>query len=144
MLQGKGDAEFTQVNGMLKRRDLIIIVLLLAVALGFYLISQYMGSRQVSQVVARINGEVVFRESLLKNGAYDIPQADGNENRIRVENGVVWMESANCPDALCIHQGKMRSMAKSIVCLPHNLVITLEADSGEQLPPEDGIDVILY
>ncbi|MBQ7488434.1 MAG: NusG domain II-containing protein [Clostridia bacterium] len=129
---------------MPKRKDLLLIVGALCLALILFLISRYMGSGDVSTVVARVNGEEVLRKSLLTDGRYEIPLGEGEINIIRVEKGVVWMEEANCRDGLCIGQGKMRNRAKSIVCLPHNLVITLEGEPVSTGSDTDELDVIIY
>ncbi|MBQ8092421.1 MAG: NusG domain II-containing protein [Clostridia bacterium] len=127
---------------MAKRKDLLLIGAALLAALILFLISRYMGRGNVSTVVARVKGEVVLTKPLLTDGRYEIPLPDGETNIIRVERGVVWMEEANCRDGLCIGQGKMRNRAKSIVCLPHNLVITLEGETPAS--EDDDIDVIIY
>ena len=123
-----------------RKKDLIIIGVLLAAALALALTARLAGRGDASLVVAKVNGETVLTRSLLIDGRYEIPQEEGNVNIIRIENGTVWMEEANCPDGLCIHQGKMRDRAKNIVCLPHKLIISLE---GGSLPDED-VDIILY
>ena len=51
------------------------------------------------------------------------------------------MKEANCRDGLCIHQGKMKNAAKTIVCLPHKLVVRLEGDSAPD--GQDDLDVII-
>ena len=66
---------------------------------------------------------------------------DGAVNVIAVENGAVYMKEANCRDGLCIHQGKMKNAAKTIVCLPHKLVVRLEGDSAPD--GQDDLDVII-
>lgn len=127
---------------MPKRRDLFVILGVLLIALLLFLAARFMGKGDATTVVARVKGQVVLRKSLLVDGRYSIPLPDGETNIIRVEKGTVWMEEANCRDGLCIHQGKMRNRAKSIVCLPHNLVITLEGDTVDDA--ESDVDVIIY
>ncbi len=48
---------------------------------------------------------------------------DGGRNVIRMEKGEVWMAEANCPDQLCVHQGKLVSGSLPIVCMPHKVVV---------------------
>ena len=45
------------------------------------------------------------------------------ENILEVTDGGIRMKSANCPDKLCVHQGRIDSGASPIVCLPHRLVV---------------------
>ena len=52
------------------------------------------------------------------------------------------MQEANCRDGLCIRQGRMKNAAKTIVCLPNEVVVSLEGDA--QQPADDmDIDVII-
>lgn len=125
----------------MKKRDIWLIGLLLAAALMLYLGAQTLGADKVSTVVVTIDGEEVLRKPLAVNDSYEIRQDDGSVNVITVENGAVYMKEANCRDGLCVQQGRMRSAAKTIVCLPHRLVVTL---SGEPIRQEDeDLDVII-
>ena len=44
------------------------------------------------------------------------------------------LTEANCPDLLCVRQGKIRYTGQSIICLPNRLTVTVEG--GES----DGVD----
>lgn len=49
-------------------------------------------------------------------------------NTILVEHGYICMQSADCPDKLCVKQGKI-SDAGSIVCLPNKVIIEIDRNS---------------
>ncbi len=122
------------------RKDVLIIGIVLLAALGLYLVSLAAPSADVTTVVVTVGGKEVLRRPLYVDAEYEIPQADGAENTICVEDGAVYMKSANCRDGLCIRQGKVRNSAKTIVCLPHEVVVKLVGDAGAQ---DDGLDVII-
>lgn len=124
----------------MKKRDIIIIALALLAALALYLVSQVSGGAQASVVVVTVDGQEALRRPIAVEDSYEIAQDDGALNIIRVENGAVYMEEANCRDGLCIRQGKMKNAAKTIVCLPHKLVVRLEGDAAAN---SDGLDVIV-
>ena len=113
----------------MKRKDIIIIALALLAALALYLVSQVSLGAEASVVVVTVDGEEVLRKPLAMENRYEIAQEDGSLNVIRVEDGAVFMEEANCRDGLCIRQGKMRNGAKTIVCLPHKVVVQLKGDA---------------
>jgi len=113
----------------MKKKDMIIIALALFAALALWLVSQMALGTKASSVVVLLDGEEVLRKPLVISDTYEIGQEDGSLNVIRVENGVVWMEEANCRDGLCIRQGKMKNGAKTIVCLPHKLVVKMDGDA---------------
>lgn len=125
----------------MKKRDVMIIAALLAGAIGLFAVSQLSLGGAMSSVVVTVSGQEVLRKPLAVEGTYEIKQEDGSVNVIAVENGAVYMKEANCRDGLCISQGKMRNGAKSIVCLPHQLVVQLEGEKAET--QDDGLDVII-
>ncbi len=125
----------------MKKRDIVLIALLLGAALGLYFGAQLLGADKVSSVVVTIDGEEVLRKPLAVNNSYEIRQEDGSVNVITVENGAVFMKEANCRDGLCMQQGRMRSAAKTIVCLPHKLVVTLSGEPAQQ--EDEDLDVII-
>ena len=113
----------------MKKKDIIIITLALLTALALYLVSQVSLGAEASVVVVTVDGEEVLRKPLAMENRYEIAQEDGSLNVIRVEDGAVFMEEANCRDGLCIRQGKMKNGAKTIVCLPHKVVVQLKGDA---------------
>ncbi len=120
-----------------KKRDLIIIAALLVCAGALYLISQLSLGAEASTVVVTLDGKEVLRRPLAMEDTYEIAQEDGSVNVIAVEDGAVFMQKANCRDGLCIRQGKMRNGAKTIVCLPHKIVVQLTGDA----PVSDNSDL---
>ena len=50
-------------------------------------------------------------------------------NTVLVEHGQISMESADCPDQLCVKQGVIKSSAYPIVCLPNKVVIKINGKS---------------
>ena len=113
----------------MKKKDIIIIALALLAALALYLVSLLAPSSAATTVVVTVGGQEVLRRPLSVNATYAVPQKDGDVNVICVENGEVYMKEANCRDGLCIRQGKMRNGAKTIVCLPHKVVVQLKGDA---------------
>ncbi len=49
----------------------------------------------------------------------------GFSNTIRVEHGRICVESAGCPDQICVQQGWVSDDLIPIVCLPNHLMIEL-------------------
>ncbi len=125
----------------MKRKDILLIACALALATLLYLVSQISLGAQASDVVVTVDGREVLRRPLAMENSYVIEQEDGSRNVVRVEGGAVRMEEANCRDGLCIRQGRMKNAAKTIVCLPHKLVVRLEG--GAPQAAEDELDVIV-
>ena len=47
-------------------------------------------------------------------------------NTVLVEKGQISMLKADCPDKLCVKQGKIKSADYPIVCLPNKIIIRIE------------------
>ncbi len=66
----------------------------------------------------------------------------GNENIISITPGSIGMESANCPDKLCVKQGFFSTPSIPITCLPADLVIVLEWENAEA--SDKDVDMLTY
>ena len=115
----------------MKRRDVFLILLLLAAALVFWLVTRDRGEPGTEFAVL-LDGKTVLRKSLLVNSEYVFEQEDGSRNVVAVEEGQVYMRESNCRDGICIHQGRISSTAKTIVCLPHKLVVQVLGNSEDE------------
>ena len=104
-----------------KHWDLLLIggcLLLSAILFTF----SYLTSGEGAGVIVRVNGEEVERYSLYDNGTYEL---NGGTNTLVIENGAAWLSHADCPDSLCVMQGKIRSNGQVITCLPNKLTVTV-------------------
>lgn len=116
----------------MKKRDWILIGGLLVLALvltGLFLLLRQGGA----YVIVRVDDREVARYSLSQDGQYDLN--DGT-NVLRIENGSAWLVSADCPDHLCVKQGKIRYGGQTITCLPNRLTVTVYADRS------GGVDLV--
>ncbi|WP_026523613.1 NusG domain II-containing protein [Butyrivibrio sp. MB2005] len=76
-----------------------------------------------------VDGETVYELPLSENTELLITGTDGGTNKLIINNGVCYVTEADCPDKLCIKQGKISHNGESIICLPHKLVITIHNSS---------------
>ena len=107
---------------MKNRYDRLFLVILAGVILLLFLYQHFAGSKG-SYILVTQNGEKIGEYSLLENHSY---------NTIVIENGQVWIDQADCPDKLCVKQGKISKSGQSIICLPHKLTILVQADSKQE------------
>ena len=89
---------------MKNRYDRLFLVILAGVILLLFLYQHFAGSKG-SYILVTQNGE---------------------------KNGQVWIDQADCPDKLCVKQGKISKNGQSIICLPHKLTILVQADSEQE------------
>lgn len=86
------------------------------------------------RVVIEVDGEVYCEYDMDDvDGIIPISTPNGGENRVYVQENLVYMDSANCPDQLCVKQGVIRDGSVPIVCLPNKVVVRIEGG-------EDGLD----
>ena len=78
--------------------------------------------------VIYLDGEEYGRIDLAKvkeEYTFTISTAYGS-NTVLVEHGAISVTSADCPDLICVHQGRLTQAGVPIICMPHRLVIMIE------------------
>ena len=106
----------------MNKRDFAIIAIILLVAVAFYAFSGH----KKGDTVSIYQGDKLYGKYPLNTDTeIDI---DG-KNTVRIENGQAYMYYADCPDKLCVHQGKTSSKNKSIICLPNRIVVRIDKES---------------
>ena len=105
-----------------RRADLIVIAVLLLLALALYLV---LGAFRTEGgvVVVRVDGVETERHALSEDGIYPL---NGGSNILVISEGQAWVSEANCPDRICVRQGKIHYTGQSIICLPNRLSVTVE------------------
>lgn len=104
------------------KADIILIACLLTA--GFVLILSGHGKRKTgADAVVSVEGKEQGRYSLSIDGEYML---NGGTNVLIIENGTARISDADCPDKLCIKQGKIKYTTQCITCLPNKLTVTIE------------------
>lgn len=105
----------------MKKRDMILIASILAVALVLLLVVE-LTRQEGAYVLVRVDGQETGKYALSEDGTYPL---NGGTNILRIENGVAYLTDADCPDKLCVHQGKISMTGQVITCLPNKLTVTV-------------------
>ena len=111
----------------MKKRDIILIASILVIALAAFLFIE-LGKEEGARVVVAVEGREIATYSLSENGEYSL---NGGTNILHIEGGKAWLTEANCPDKLCVHQGKIDKTGEVITCLPNKLTVTVKGAEGE-------------
>lgn len=108
----------------MKKVDLIVIAVVLAVAgvLFFFLYGANSDSGKYVQV--EVNGEIVDTLKLDEDfeKQYDF---NGETNTLVIKNGKADVIEANCKDKYCVNQKPINLAGESIICLPHKMVVSV-------------------
>lgn len=121
----------------MKKRDVILIVCLLAAAAIGMSAVHFIGSGGGGAIRVSVDGKEYGTYSLDEEREIAVDTRYGH-NLIVIRDGEAYMLEADCPDGYCIKQGAIRSGNKSIICLPHKLVVevvgTAEHGGGDAQP----------
>ena len=121
----------------MKKRDIVLICSVIVFAGIIYFIGAWKDQAEGDKAVITVDGKQYGTYNLNQNQQIEIENKYG-QNRITICHGVVFMEEADCPDQYCVGQGKIHKNGEQLVCLPHKLVVEVQASAeGEQ-----DIDVI--
>ncbi len=112
----------------------IVCLLLLAGGIGSYVVQHLSHAQKIAVIY---QDDTVVRRSDLnavtESYTITISGEGGAENVIRVSPGSICMESASCPDHLCVKQGSISDGILPIVCLPNHVRIQITGDEeGER------------
>lgn len=120
MKRGTEEHEIKREAPFFRRADLFLLVLLLLVgALLFFLLRGEEGAF----VTVRVGDETVARYPLSVDASYEL---NGGSNLLVIRDGAAFIERADCPDGLCVSQGKISREGERIVCLPNRVMVTVE------------------
>jgi hypothetical protein len=121
----------------MKKSDAILLAAVAAAACLLALLFN-LGGRGADRVSITVDGAEYRSVPLSRDQRIDI-SIDGRLNVVALEGGAAYMHSANCPDKLCVRQGRISSGSQSIVCLPNRVVVKLiKAPAAESGGDGDG------
>lgn len=109
----------------MKKKDIILIVVLLAVAAAGMFAVKALQSGAGAQVVIRIDGSEYGSYPLSENRTIPIDNNFGH-NLVVIEGGTVQVEEADCPDLICVKHAPISHNHETIICLPHKLVVEVQ------------------
>ena len=114
--------------GAMKKKNILWALLFAVIVLGGVLLYLHLGKGEGTVAVVSVDGEVLERIDLSKvREAYEfeVTTPYGN-NTVRVEPGAISVIAADCPDHVCVYQGRLTGSGIPIICMPHRLVIEIE------------------
>lgn len=120
----------TMKSKYITRNDIILIITLLILS-GALMLILTVSQKRGSVVVVSVDGKDIASFSLNEDTRYVISGYHGGENELVVKDGEAYLESASCPDKLCVHMGKISKAGQSIICLPHKVVIEIRGEKDK-------------
>ena len=117
----------------MKKGDIILVLVILLVAGSAFGIYTFLSGHDGGAVVIYVDGEEEGRYRLDKDRTVEI---NGGTNTLRIEDGSARMETARCPDQICVNHRAISRDGESIICLPNQTVVTIR---GGEEPEVDEI-----
>lgn len=110
-----------------KKTSLWIVVLAAGCLLGLAAWG-LLGRGGGTVAVVTVDGQEFARVDLSRvDESYDLPvDTAWGHNTVHIERGAISVTEADCPDKICVSQGKLTGGGVPIVCMPHRLVIQIE------------------
>ena len=124
----------TKVKSVVRNDIILIVCLLLIAAIGMIYL---FGLRSRGDTVrVTVDGKTYGTYSLTKNITEDIYSGKNKEhlNRLVIRDGKAYMETATCPDGICVAHTPIFRDGESIVCLPNRVVITVITNNDIDSP----------
>ena len=114
---------------MIRKADIILAIIL--IILGLIVSYTFSSDNDTgSTVYITVDGEHYAYYPLSEDREVEISQSN-HTNKITIKDGVVQMSFANCHSQDCVKQGKIKDGSKTIVCLPHKVVIEITGDNTD-------------
>ncbi len=105
------------------RNDIFLVAIILLITL-IVLVVFKLNQTEGEIVKVSIDGKTTHCYNLSDNIKTDIINGD-NKNVLVIKDGQTFVESATCPDKICVAHRKISKTGETIVCLPHKLVIEI-------------------
>lgn len=113
----------------LKKKDWILITVILCVAGLTVLVHTFIGGAGTNRVIVKIEGAIEGIYSLSEDREIEL---NGGTNLLQIKNGQASMLEADCPDQLCVHQKPVSLNHESIICLPNKVVVEVESSANRE------------
>ncbi len=124
-------------NGFMKKSDMILAGAVFGIA-GAMLCLQGMGkdAEESGMAVVYQGRDRIAAYPLSEERTEEFLSPDGGRNILVISAGEAYMQDADCPDRLCVEQGRISRTGQTLTCLPHRLLVTIEEGEAAGL---DGV-----
>lgn len=113
---------------MIKKKDLFLIIIIMITSVFFIITSVIKKGTSPNTVKITISGLEYASYSLYNDREVEISNGYGN-NKIVINNGMVFISEADCPDKYCVKHKPISKSGESVICLPHKLVVEITGEN---------------
>lgn len=110
----------------MKKGDYIIIIITILLAIALSITTTYGKQSDVNEFVIVQDGKIIEQYAFDKKFEKTITIYTGKEyNTIQIQNGIIKMVEASCPDQVCVKSWPISKNGEMIVCLPNKLYVKI-------------------
>ena len=113
------------------KHDLILLTMFILIAAILVFIINRTDEIKGDYVLITFNNSEYARIPLDKDTVLSI-DSDKGKNTVVVSDKEVYVESADCPDQICVDHAHIMYEGETIVCLPHRLIIKIVSEEGSE------------
>lgn len=133
---------------MFRKRDIIMISIVLCIALASYgiVLRSRSGQMLTNMVELSVNNVLYDTVPLGVTRRITIRQENGDVNIVEVDAKGARMVESSCKNQLCVHQSAVtvdnwmyRSLGRAIICLPNRVIVELSIDNAQQVQLEQDL-----
>lgn len=132
---------------MKKLEKIIVGVILLISLMSMGIMTLTKSNHKNAMIVVKVDSQIVKKIELNYSGevkTYDF-NFHGNTAYLEIKNGSVRlleMSKELCPNSICSDTGWINQSFQSIVCLPNQIIITIEGGKTEK-NNEEQLDIVI-
>ena len=115
-----------------RKKELIAVLILVIVALLLFVCIRFFVEDKGKFVKVYVNNKLSKTFDLNLDTEYLIDTKNGY-NLLIIKDGKVKVADADCPNKICMEKGTISKNDESIICLPHNVVITVESNEEKDM-----------
>ena len=113
------------------KHDLILLAMFILIAAILFFIINRTDEIKGDYVLITLDNSEYARIPLNKDTVLSI-DSDKGKNTVVVSDKEVYVESADCPDQICVDHAHIMYEGETIVCLPHRLIIKIVSEEGSE------------
>ena len=115
-------------------RNDIFLILGILLAVSIFAFVYFLTQKDGAYAIILKDGEQIGSFSLSQNEKIPIMDGEKVTNTLVIKDGKAYMESAVCPDKLCVKHKAVSKAGQTIVCLPSKVVVKIAADEAYNSP----------
>lgn len=119
-------------RGKQRRNEWVLLGIVALAAVLYFIWRVFVPAEEGAVVVVQSHSEEYARLPLDKDAELDIKWGDSH-NYLVIRDGVATVTDASCPDKLCVHQADISKGGEMIVCLPNQVMITVEGSGDSEV-----------